>query len=38
MGDGLYFNAMLSVGPAATPSETAADVESLLAALDRLKA
>jgi hypothetical protein len=38
MGDGLYFNAMLSIGPAATPSETAADVESLLAALDRLRA
>ncbi|MDQ0617095.1 AcrR family transcriptional regulator [Arthrobacter globiformis] len=37
MGDGLYFNAMLSIGPAATPSETAADVESLLAALDRLR-
>ena len=37
MGDGLYFNAMLSIGPAATPAETAADVESLLAALERLR-
>ncbi|MDQ0077068.1 TetR/AcrR family transcriptional regulator [Arthrobacter oryzae] len=38
MGDGLYFNAMLSIGPAATPAQTATDVESLLAALERLRA
>ncbi|MDQ1596351.1 MAG: hypothetical protein QOH40_2907 [Arthrobacter pascens] len=37
MGDGLYFNAMLSIGPAATAAETAADVESLLSALERLR-
>jgi len=37
MGDGLYFNAMLSIGPAATAAETAADVESLLSALARLR-
>ena len=38
MGDGLYFNAMLSIGPAATPAQTASDVQSLLAALERLRA
>jgi hypothetical protein len=37
MGDGLYFNAMLSVGPAPA-NETAAHVGALLAALERLRA
>src|SRR6476620_6508011 len=36
MGDGLYFNAMLSVGPA-PQGGAAADVEELLAALERLR-
>ncbi|MDQ0635357.1 AcrR family transcriptional regulator [Arthrobacter pascens] len=36
MGDGLYFNAMLSVGPVPA-NETAADVAGLLAAVDRLR-
>ena len=36
MGDGLYFNAMLSVGPA-PEGGAAADVEELLAALERLR-
>jgi len=36
MGDGLYFNAMLSVGPAPA-HETVADVGALLAALERLR-
>ncbi|UUL76317.1 TetR/AcrR family transcriptional regulator [Pseudarthrobacter sp. Fe7] len=36
MGDGLYFNAMLSVGPA-REGGAAGDVEELLAALERLR-
>jgi hypothetical protein len=36
MGDGLYFNAMLSVAPAPAGG-AAADVEELLAALERLR-
>jgi AcrR family transcriptional regulator len=36
MGDGLYFNAMLSVGPAPQGGADA-DVEELLAALERLR-
>jgi AcrR family transcriptional regulator len=36
MGDGLYFNAMLSVAPA-PEGGAAADVEELLAALERLR-
>ncbi|MDQ1053011.1 AcrR family transcriptional regulator [Arthrobacter sp. SORGH_AS 212] len=36
MGDGLYFNAMLSVGPV-PEGGAAADVDELLAALERLR-
>lgn len=36
MGDGLYFNAMLSVGPV-PEGGAAADVDDLLAALERLR-
>ncbi|HKU03714.1 MAG TPA: TetR/AcrR family transcriptional regulator [Arthrobacter sp.] len=36
MGDGLYFNAMLSVGPA-PEGRAGADVEELLGALERLR-
>lgn len=36
MGDGLYFNAMLSVGPA-PEAGAGSDVEELLAALERLR-
>ena len=37
MGDGLYFNAMLARGPGGRCPEVGADVESLLAALERLR-
>ncbi|MCB5283801.1 helix-turn-helix domain-containing protein [Arthrobacter sp. AL08] len=37
MGDGLYFNAMLARGPGGPMPEVAADLESLLAAVDRLR-
>jgi hypothetical protein len=37
MGDGLYFNAMLARGPGRPPPEMGADVESLLAAVERLR-
>ncbi|MFF2246478.1 TetR/AcrR family transcriptional regulator [Arthrobacter sp. NPDC058130] len=37
MGDGLYFNAMLGRGPGASPPEVEADVESLLAAVEKLR-
>ena len=37
MGDGLYFNAMLARGPGEAPAEVAGDVESLLAAVERLR-
>ena len=36
MGDGLYFNAMLSVGPAQAGG-AGSDVDDLLAALERLR-
>jgi hypothetical protein len=36
MGDGLYFNAMLAVGPM-PEGGAAADVDNLLAALERLR-
>ena len=37
MGDGLYFNAMLASGPGASPPGMSADVDSLLAAVERLR-
>jgi len=37
MGDGLYFNAMLARSAGATPLAVDDDVESLLAAVDRLR-
>ena len=37
MGDGLYFNAMLARGPGGPPPEVEADVQSLLAAVERLR-
>ena len=37
MGDGLYFNAMLGRGPAGPPPDIEADVEGLLAAVERLR-
>ncbi|MCU1548240.1 MAG: TetR/AcrR family transcriptional regulator [Arthrobacter sp.] len=37
MGDGLYFNAMLARGPGGPLPEVAGDVESLLAAVERLR-
>ena len=37
MGDGLYFNAMLGRGPAGPPAEIEADVEGLLAAVEKLR-
>jgi AcrR family transcriptional regulator len=37
MGDGLYFNAMLASGPGASPPEMSGDVDSLLAAVERLR-
>ncbi|WP_307032358.1 TetR/AcrR family transcriptional regulator [Arthrobacter sp. B3I4] len=37
MGDGLYFNAMLARGPAEAPRKVAGDVDSLLAAVERLR-
>jgi len=37
LGDGLYFNAMLARGPGGAPTEMAGDVESLLAAVERLR-
>ena len=37
MGDGLYFNAMLARGPGEAPLTEAGDVESLLAAVERLR-
>jgi AcrR family transcriptional regulator len=37
MGDGMYFNAMLARGPGRPPPEMGADVESLLAAVERLR-
>jgi hypothetical protein len=37
MGDGLYFNAMLGRGPGGPLPEVEADVEGLLAAVERLR-
>jgi hypothetical protein len=37
MGDGLYFNAMLGRGPGGPLPEVEAEVESLLAAVERLR-
>jgi AcrR family transcriptional regulator len=37
MGDGMYFNAMLARGPGGPPPEMGGDVESLLAAVERLR-
>lgn len=37
MGDGLYFNAMLARGPGGHGPEVGRDVESLLAAVERLR-
>lgn len=37
MGDGLYFNAMWEGGPGGTSRERKSDVDSLLAALERLR-
>lgn len=37
MGDGLYFNAMLGRGPGGPPDAIEAEVESLLAAVERLR-
>ena len=37
MGDGLYFNAMLARGPGGLFPEISGDVESLLAAVERLR-
>lgn len=37
MGDGLYFNAMLARGPGGPLPEVGADLESLLAAVERLR-
>jgi AcrR family transcriptional regulator len=37
MGDGMYFNAMLARGPGGPTPEMGGDVESLLAAVERLR-
>jgi AcrR family transcriptional regulator len=37
MGDGLYFNAMLASGPGGSAGELRGDVDSLLAAVERLR-
>jgi AcrR family transcriptional regulator len=37
MGDGLYYNAMLASGPAGAAAELNSDVDSLLAAVERLR-
>ncbi|WP_427173630.1 TetR/AcrR family transcriptional regulator [Arthrobacter sp. 92] len=37
MGDGLYFNAMLASGPGGSAAGLSGDVESLLAAVERLR-